>query len=67
MPPLDSKQVAELLEPLVRISEEREALDLREQDAVLQARRDGFSWRTIGTILNITGEGARYRHGKLES
>ena len=44
-----------------------DSLDLREQDAVFEARADGESWHQIGLALGITSEGARQRHGKMES
>lgn len=31
--------------------------------AVGEARRHGYSWRTIGTLLGTSGEAARQRYG----
>lgn len=32
-------------------------------DAVAEARREGFSWALIGTMVGTTGEAARQRYG----
>jgi hypothetical protein len=55
------------LEALAKITEDRNAMDLREQDLVLEARTIGYSWRKIAAVLNLTPEGARWRHGRMES
>lgn len=31
--------------------------------AVTQARRDGYSWRSIGLLIGTSGEAARQRYG----
>ncbi|HSP38257.1 MAG TPA: hypothetical protein VLR26_10945 [Frankiaceae bacterium] len=33
------------------------------QTAVVQARKDGYSWRAIGSLLGTSGEAARQRYG----
>lgn len=33
------------------------------RDAVAQARRHGYSWRTIGSLIGTSGEAARQRYG----
>ncbi len=33
------------------------------QEAVTRARRDGYSWRAIGSLIGTSGEGARQRYG----
>jgi DNA-directed RNA polymerase specialized sigma24 family protein len=55
------------LKELEAIVMERMQLDLRQQDTVLQARRDGLPWRDIGNALNRTTEAVRKRYGGLES
>jgi hypothetical protein len=57
----------ELLEGLARIATQRQALDLLEQDLVLEARALGCSWRKIAAALGITAEGARWRHRQMET
>jgi hypothetical protein len=32
-------------------------------DAVARARTNGFSWRTIGSLIGTSGEAARQRYG----
>lgn len=33
------------------------------QQAVNQARHDGYSWRSIGSLIGTSGEAARQRYG----
>ena len=33
------------------------------RDAVSEARRHGYSWRTIGSLVGTSGEAARQRYG----
>lgn len=33
------------------------------RDAVAAARRRGYSWRTIGSLIGTSGEAARQRYG----
>jgi hypothetical protein len=52
---------------LAEITEDRRKLDLFEQQWVLAAREEGYSWHKIAVALNQTGEGVRNRHGKMET
>jgi hypothetical protein len=33
------------------------------QQAITEARRDGYSWRAIGSLIGTSGEAARQRYG----
>jgi hypothetical protein len=33
------------------------------QEAITRARRDGYSWRVIGSLIGTSGEAARQRYG----
>lgn len=33
------------------------------QEAITGARRDGYSWRAIGSLIGTSGEAARQRYG----
>lgn len=35
-------------------------------DAVSQARRHGYSWRVIGSLLGTSGEAARQKYGSKQ-
>jgi len=51
----------------------RRAVELRGQseqaivEAVARARRSGYSWRTIGSLLGTSGEAARQRYGSMSA
>jgi hypothetical protein len=55
------------LRTLAAIAETRDSLELREQNAVLDARAEGLSWQKIAWALGRTGEGLRQRHGRMEA
>ena len=41
----------------------RSAAERAIQEAVVVARNQGYSWRTIGTLIGTSGEAARQRYG----
>jgi len=55
------------LEALAQITAQRNTFNLQEQDLVMEARAQGYSWRKIAAALNLTGPGVKHRHGKMES
>lgn len=51
--------MSEILTKMNRARARRTELDQRTRDLILEARRQGLSWRTIGTALGIGHETAR--------
>ncbi len=49
------------LEALAAARGEREAAELREQAAVIDARAAGVSWSRIGELYGLTKQGAQQR------
>jgi hypothetical protein len=41
----------------------RSDAELSVREAVVAARRHGYSWRAIGSVLGTSGEAARQRYG----
>jgi hypothetical protein len=57
-------------DPAVYLALRQAALDRSEaeravRDAVIAARRHGYSWQAIGAILGTSGEAARQRYGAV--
>lgn len=51
---------------LMGLGRYRALLEEAEQELVLVAREDGFSWDDVGLYLGVTGEAARKRHGDAD-
>jgi hypothetical protein len=58
----DKTDVQAMLSSAARL---REMADVLREQAVCQARRNGWSWEAIGRSLGITKQAAQQRYGNL--
>jgi hypothetical protein len=62
-PSADDERDPEVFAALRRSVVARSQAERSIQQAVAQARRHGYSWRTIGSLIGTSGEAARQRYG----
>jgi hypothetical protein len=62
-PSADDERDPEVFPALRRSVVARSQAERSIQQAVAQARRHGYSWRTIGSLIGTSGEAARQRYG----
>jgi hypothetical protein len=62
-PNADDERDPEVFAALRRSVVARSQAERSIQQAVAQARRHGYSWRTIGSLIGTSGEAARQRYG----
>lgn len=44
---------------------QRSAVEKQLVNAISQARREGMSWRSIGSLIGVSGEAARQKYASL--
>jgi hypothetical protein len=62
-PRVDDERDPEILAALRRSVLARSEAERSIQQAVTEARKHGYSWRTIGGLIGTSGEAARQRYG----
>lgn len=62
-PTAEDERPAEALVRLREAATARSDAERAVSDAVAAARQQGYSWRTIGSLVGTSGEAARQRYG----